>query len=93
MAIQGHTAITITLNSTTAPAVDQWFGYSLYETAATDIVPVVFRDGVSTGQILWAISRTSDGWDDSQVWTAPIEVPSGVLHIDTTGNPIGSVFV
>ena len=93
MAITGHTAITMTLNSTTAPAVDQWFGYSLHEVASTDIVPVVFRDGVSTGQILWSVNMSSAGGFDGQIWTRPIDVPSGVLHVDTTGNPIGSVFV
>ena len=91
--VVGHTAIDITLNSTTVPAVDQWFGYSLHELASTDIVPVVFRDGVSTGQILWTISHTSAGWNDDQLFPFPIEVPSGVLHIDTTGNPVGVVFV
>ena len=93
MPVAGHTAIEITLNSTTVPAVDQWFGYSLYEVASTDIVPVVFRDGVSTGTILWAISHTSAGWTEGVVFPSPIEVPSGVLHIDTTGAVAGTVFV
>ena len=91
--VTGHTPITITLNSTTVPAVDQWFGYSLYELASTDIVPVVFKDGTSTGQILWAISHSSAGWTEGEVFPFPIEVPSGVLHIDTTGNPVGVVYV
>ena len=93
MAIQGHTAVTISLNSTTVPAVDQWFGYSLHELASTDAGLVIFRDGVSTGQILYTISQTSAGWDDNELWTRPITVPSGVLHIDTTGAPVGVVYV
>ena len=87
------TAIDLVLNSTTAPLVDQWYGYSFHEVASTDIVPVIFRDGVSTGQILWTISQTSGGWDDNEIFNFPISVPSGVLHVDTTGNPTGVVFV
>ncbi len=87
------TPVDVVLNSTTGPLVDQWFGYSLHELASTDIVPVVFRDGVSTGQIIWTISLTSAGWDDNEIFAHPIEIPSGVLHIDTTGNPLGVVFV
>ena len=87
------TSIDVVLNSTTGPAVDQWAGYSLHELASTDIVPVVFKDGTSTGQILWTISQTSDGWDDNEIFAVPIAVPSGVLHVDTTGNPTGVVFV
>ena len=91
--VVGHTGITITLNSTTVPAVEQWYGYSLYEVASTDIVPVVFKDGTSTGQILWTVNMSSAGGWDGEMFNFPIEVPSGVLHVDTTGNPIGVVFV
>ena len=91
--VVGHTPIDVTLNSTTVPAVDQWYGYSMYELASTDIVLVEFKDGTSTGQILWTINHTSAGWTEGQVFPSPIEVPTGVLHVDTTGNPVGVVFV
>ena len=87
------TAIDLVLNSTTGPLVDQWYGYSFHELASTDIVPVVFKDGTSTGQILWTISQSSAGWDDNEIFNFPIGVPTGVLHVDTTGNPTGVVFV
>ena len=93
MAVAGHTSIDVVLNSTTGPLVDQWFGYSMYELASTDIVLVEFKDGTSTGQLLWTINHTSAGWTEGEVFTRPIEVPSGVLHVDTTGNPVGVVFV
>ncbi len=94
MAKQGITAIDLVLNSDTGPLVDQWFGYSFHELAREDvIVPVVFKDGTSTGQILWTLSFSSGGWTDGKVFPFPIEVPSGVLYADTTGNPTGVVFV
>ena len=89
----GLTPTDIVLNSTTGPTVNQWFGYSFHELSSTDIVPVVFKDGTSTGQVLWTLSFTSLGWTDGQIFPFPIEVPTGVLHVDTTGNPTGVIFV
>ena len=87
------TPISVVLNSTTGPLVDQWYGYSLHEVASTDITPVIFKDGTSTGQQVWAINMSSAGGFDGQVFPHPIEIPSGVLHVDTTGNITGVVFV
>ncbi len=84
----------LVLNSTTGPLVDQWFGYSIYEIASTDITPVLFKDGTSTGQILWTVNMSSDAGNfDGNIFNFPINVPTGVLHIDTTGNPLGVVFI
>ena len=93
MALKGATPLDVVLNSTTAPAVDQWYGYSLFELATTEVTPVLFKDGTSTGQTIWAINMSSEGGYDGQVFPFPLEVPSGVLHVDTTGSVSGVVFV
>lgn len=93
MAKKGATPVDVVLNSDTGPLVDQWFGYSLYETATTQVTLVEFKDGTSTGQVIWAINMSSSGGFDGQVFPHPIEIPTGVLHVDTTGNIAGVVFV
>ena len=84
-----RSAIPITVGSTTAPAVDLWYGYSAY---ATSLAPVVFRDGVSTGAVIWATQLTSNG-GDHEYFDDPVIVPSGVLYVDSTGTVTGSVLI
>ena len=86
-----HTAIIITLNSTTVPAVDEWYGYALHETAGA-AEEILFKDGTSTGALLWPVEIGANG-SEGKVFASPITVPSGVLHIDSTGAVAGSVFV
>ncbi len=87
------TPISVVLNSTTGPLVDQWFGYSFFESASTEITLVGFKDGTSTGQVIWAINMSSAGGFDVQIFPHPIEVGTGVLPVDTTGNIDGVLFV
>ena len=93
MAKQGITPFDVVLNSDTGPLVDQWFGYSFYELATTSVTLVEFKDGTSTGQVIWAINMSSSGGFDHEIFAHAIEVPSGVLHVDTTGAIAGVVFV
>ena len=93
MAQKGATPLDVVLNSDTGPLVDQWWGYSLFELATTSVTLVEFKDGTSTGQVIWAINMSSEGGFDGQVFPKAIEVASGVLHVDTTGSVSGVVFV
>ncbi len=90
---KGATPIDVVLNSTTGPLVDQWFGYSLHELATTSVTLVEFKDGTDTGQVIWTINMSSQGGFDGQIFPHPIEIPTGVLHVDTTGDIVGVVFV
>lgn len=91
MPVTGHTAVAITLNSTTVPAVDEWFGYAIHETAGA-AEEILFKDGTSTGLLLWPLEIAANG-SEGKIFVTPITVPSGVLHIDSTGAIAGSVFV
>ena len=93
MAKKGLTPVDVVLNSTTGPIVDQWFGYSFFEIATTSITLVEFKDGTSTGQAVWATLMSSEGGFDGQIFPHPIEIASGVLHVDTTGDIAGVIFV
>ncbi len=86
-----HTAIAITLNSTTVPAVALWFGYAIHETAGA-AEEILFKDGTSTGALLWPLEIAANA-SEGKVFPSPIAVPTGVLHIDSTGAVAGSVFV
>ena len=83
----------VVLNSTTGPLVDEWFGYSFYELATTSVTLVEFKDGTSTGQVIWAINMSSSGGFDHEIFAHPIGLLTGVLHVDTTGAIDGVVFV
>lgn len=88
-----HNVIAVTLNSTTAPAVDDWFGFAILENASTAAATeVLFKDGSSTGILLWPVQVGANGSKES-VWETPIRVPSGVLHVDSTGAILGVVLI
>ena len=86
-----HNVIAVTLNSTTAPAVDHWFGYAIRETAGA-AETILFKDGTSTGALLWP-ERIGANGSRAQVWVNPLHVPSGVLHVDSTGSIAGVVLI
>ncbi len=91
MATKRHTAVTMIFNSSTGPLVDLWYGYAVHETAGA-AEEILFKDGTSTGLLLWPLEIAANG-SEGIVFTTPITVPSGVLHIDSTGAIAGSVFV
>lgn len=91
MAQRRHNVIAVTLNSTTAPAVDEWFGFAIHETAGA-ATEVLFKDGTSTGILLWPVEVGANG-SKAELWPDPIVIPSGVLHCDSTGAIAGSVFI
>lgn len=85
--------IVVTLNSTTVPAVDEWFGYAILENASTAVTTeILFRDGTSTGTLLWPVQLAASG-SEGAMFTDPISVPSGVLHVATTGAITGTVYI
>ncbi len=91
--VQRHSPLTVTLNSSTGPTVDDWWGFAVFENASTAaFTEVLFKDGTSTGQILWPLLLNADE-SAGTIFPGSITVPSGVLHVDTTGSIGGVVFV
>jgi hypothetical protein len=84
-----RTALAVIVGSTTGPLVDELWGYSLYSTSAAT---VVFRDQTSTGSVIWGTQVTSNEYDH-EFFAQSINIPSGVLYIDSTGVLVGSVVV